>query len=401
MATLKLTFPGTHGDLAGRLELPAGTPRGWAIFAHCFTCGADIVAATRISQALAEEGIAVLRFDFTGLGHSAGEFANATFTSNIEDLVRAADHLRHHYRAPSILIGHSLGGAAVLAARHRIPEVRAVATLGAPADPAHVTRLFAADRDRIRQDGVAEVCLAGRTFRISREFLADIDAQPQAERIASLHAALLVVHSPVDEFVSVDNARTIFDAARHPKSFVAVDGADHLLSKPADARYVATVIAAWAARYALDRVEAEPSPAEGTVEVTESHAGQLGQRIAVGRHRITADEPEPTGRDTGPSPYDLLLSALGACTSMTVRMYANRKGWPLDQVSVHLQHDKVHARDCADCETRDGKVDRIDRRITLTGDLDADQRARLMEIADKCPVHRTLHSEVKVQTVEA
>lgn len=400
MATHKLTFPGAHGDLAGRLELPAGPPRGWAIFAHCFTCGADIVAATRISRALAEEGIAVLRFDFTGLGHSAGEFANTTFTSNVEDLVRAADHLRSRYQAPSILIGHSLGGAAVLAARHRIPEVRAVATLGAPADPEHVTRLFAAHRDQIEQEGEADVCLAGRTFRISREFLSDIAAQPQAERIARLRAALLVVHSPVDELISVENARKIFEAAKHPKSFVAVDGADHLLTKPKDARYVATVIAAWAARYALDRTGAEPPPAEGTVEVVESHAGQFGQRIAVGRHRITADEPEPIGCDTGPSPYDLLLSALGACTSMTVRMYANRKGWPLEHVSVHLQHDKVHASDCEECETKDGKVDRIDRHITFTGDLDTEQRARLMDIADKCPVHRTLHSEVKVHTTE-
>jgi len=398
--TVRLTFPGSQGDLAGRIELAVGTPRAWALFAHCFTCGADIVAATRISRALAEAGVAVLRFDFTGLGHSDGEFANATFSSNIDDLVHAADHLRAHYAAPRILIGHSLGGAAVLAAAERVPEVEAVATLGAPADPEHVTRLFDVRKERIEAEGEADVCLAGRTFRITRKFLDDIAAQPQAERIAKLGAALLVMHSPVDELVSVDNARRIFDAARHPKSFVAVDGADHLLTRPGDARFVASVLSAWAARYAFDPEEPDASGEEGTIEVSESHVGRYGQRIRAAGHALTADEPKPTGADSGPSPYDLLLAALGACTSMTARMYADRKQWPLDDVHVALRHAKIHAEDCENCETKSGMIDHIERQITLTGTLDDDQRTRLLEIADKCPVHRTLHTEVDVQTSE-
>lgn len=398
--TLRLTFPGSQGELAGRIELPVGTPRAWALFAHCFTCGADIVAATRISRALAEAGIAVLRFDFTGLGRSDGEFANATFSSNIDDLVHAADHLREHYVAPTILIGHSLGGAAVLAAAERVPEVKAVATLGAPADPEHVSRLFSEGAERIEAEGEADVCLSGRTFRITRTFLDDIAAQPQAERIANLGAALLVMHSPVDELVSVDNARRIFDAARHPKSFVAVDGADHLLTRPGDARFVASVLAAWAARYAFDPEEPDVFGEEGAIEVSESHVGRYGQRIRAAGHALTADEPKPTGADSGPSPYDLLLAALGACTSMTVRMYADRKQWPLDDVHVALRHAKIHAEDCEHCETKTGMIDHIERRITLTGTLDDAQRAKLLEIADKCPVHRTLHAEVDVQTSE-
>ncbi len=398
--TQKLTFPGSQGELAGRIELPADTPRAWALFAHCFTCGADIAAATRISRALAEAGVAVLRFDFTGLGHSDGEFANATFSSNIDDLVYAADHLREHYAAPTILIGHSLGGAAVLAAAERVPEVKAVATLAAPADPAHVTRLFAARKDHIEAEGEAEVCLAGRPFRIKRQFLDDITSQPQAERIANLGAALLVMHSPVDELVSVDNARQIYETARHPKSFVAIDGAKHLLSRPGDARFVASILAAWAARYAFDPAEPDEPAHEGGVEVSESHVGSYGQRIRAGGHPLTADEPEPIGADSGPSPYDLLLAALGACTSMTVRMYADRKKWPLDDVHVALRHAKVHATDCEHCETKAGTIDHIERRITLTGSLDDEQRAKLLEIADKCPVHRTLHSEVDVETSE-
>lgn len=398
--TRRLTFPGSQGELAGRIELPADTPRAWALFAHCFTCGADIAAATRISRALAESGVAVLRFDFTGLGHSDGEFANATFSSNIDDLVHAADHLREHYAAPTILIGHSLGGAAVLAAAERIPEVKAVATLAAPADPAHVTRLFAARKDHIEAEGEAEVCLAGRPFRIKRQFLDDINAQPQAERIANLGAALLVMHSPIDELVSVDNARQIYETARHPKSFVAIDGAKHLLTRPGDARFVASILAAWAARYAFDPDEPDEPAREGGVEVSESHAGTYAQRIRAGGHPLTADEPEPIGTDTGPSPYDLLLAALGACTSMTVRMYADRKQWPLDDVHVALRHAKIHAEDCEHCETKAGTIDHIERRITLSGSLDDEQRAKLLEIANKCPVHRTLHSEVDIETSE-
>lgn len=407
MTSTKLTFTGSHGtELAARLDLPDGQPLGFALFAHCFTCGKDIASASRISSALSESGLAVLRFDFTGLGHSAGEFASTGFSSNIEDLVHAADYLRENYAAPSLLIGHSLGGAAVLAAAHRVPEVQAVATLGSPADPEHVTKLMTSSRDEIDRTGVAEFVIGGRSFPVRKEFLDDIAAQPQFERISNLRKALLVLHSPLDEIVSVDNARQIFDAARHPKSFIAVDDADHLVTRQADAHYVASMIATWASRYALDGVEtmaerAPEAPAEGFVRVTESDSGTYSQHVTAGRHVLTADEPAPIGDDTGPNPYDLLLASLGACTSMTVRMYAERKGLPLEQVSVSLRHSRIHAGDCENCETQHGKVDHIERVISLAGDLDEGQRRKLLEIADKCPVHRTLHSETIIATMES
>ncbi len=402
----KLVFPGSLGSpLAARLDLPEATPRAYALFAHCFTCSKDVVAASRISRALTEFGIAVLRFDFTGLGQSGGDFANTDFSSNVEDLVQAASFLRKRYSAPSLLIGHSLGGAAVLAVTHRIPEVRAVATIGAPADPDHVANLLVENRAEIEARGEAEVQLAGRTFRIRREFLEDIAAQPQAERVRDLGAALLVMHSPVDNIVDVDNARRIHEAARHPKSFVALDGADHLLAKPADATFAAGMLAAWSSRYALDPAPEpvvsvrEADPDEGLVVVSEDGAGGFAQKVMVGQHRLVADEPVPMGTDTGPTPYDFLLAGLGACTSMTVRMYADRKKWPLENVTVTLRHSRIHADDCANCETETGHVDRIERVLRFDGDLDDDQRQRLSEIADKCPVHRTLHSEIIIDTV--
>ena len=400
MSSKHVEFVGSHGvTLSGRLEQPEGTPAAFAIFAHCFTCTKDIAAASRISRELSAHGIAVLRFDFTGLGGSDGEFANTTFSSNIDDLVHAADYLRSQHQAPTILIGHSLGGAAVLAATHRIPEVRAVATIAAPADTEHMLHLLRENRTEIEEHGEAEVCLADRPFRIRQEFLDDIQSQPQNSRIRKLPAALMVMHSPADQTVGIDNASLIFRAARHPKSFVSLDGADHLLSRPSDSQFVAAVLAAWASRYLpespRDRIAASE---EGTVVVSENGQGSYGQRVVAGRHVLSADEPIPLGLDTGPSPYDLLLAALGACTSMTLRMYADRKKWPLAHVSVSLRHSKIHARDCETCETVTGRLDHVERSIAITGDLDDEQRQRLLEIADKCPVHRTLHSEVSIRT---
>lgn len=399
----RFEFAGSQGSpLAARLDLPDSEPHTYALFAHCFTCGKDSVAAARIARALTTAGIAVLRFDFTGLGQSGGDFANTDFSSNTEDLVRAADHLRDCFAAPSILIGHSLGGAAALAAAHLVPEVRAVVTIGAPADPLHVAGLLGESRAEIEDNGEADVTLAGRTFRVRRSLLTDLAAQPQAVRIAALGAALLVMHSPTDEFVSVDNARRIFDTARHPKSFIALDGSDHLLTDPDDAAYVAAVLASWAARY-VSRARgetAEQGPTDGTVVVSEVQPDSLAQQITARRHHLTADEPIPVGDDTGPTPYDLLLAALGTCTSMTVRMYARRKQWPLAGVSVSLRHSRIHAADCANCESHVGKIDRIERVIRLEGGLDEDQRRRLFEIADRCPVHRTLRSEIVIDTVE-
>jgi len=399
----RFDFSNKEGDrLAALLDSPAGPVRAYALFAHCFTCGKDVHAARRIAEGLTALGIAVLRFDFTGLGASEGEFANTTFSSNVADLIAAADQLRTAKRAPAILIGHSLGGAAVLAAASAVPEARAVVTIAAPSDPAHVTGLFKDRLHEIGERGEVEVALAGRNFRIRRSLLEDVAEQKLAPRIASLRKALLIFHSPTDDIVSIDNASQIFAAARHPKSFVSLAGADHLLSRRSDAAYVSNVIAAWAERY-LEMPEAPPvvSAEPGTVVVRETRQGRFQQQITVGPHRFIADEPLSVGGlDSGPGPYDLLLAALGACTAMTLRLYAERKALPLDRVTVRLSHSRIHAADCEACETKEGMLDRIERAISLEGDLDTAQRARLLEIADKCPVHRTLTSEVEIRTSE-
>jgi putative redox protein len=402
MPSERFEFSNARGEkLAAVLDRPAGPAIAYALFAHCFTCGKDVLAAKRIAEGLTARGIAVLRFDFTGLGSSEGEFANTTFSSNVADLVAAAKHLRETASAPAILIGHSLGGAAVLAAAQHCPEVRAVATIGAPADPAHVTGLFKQHVSDIHQKGEVEVALAGRPFRIRREFLDDVAEQKLHGCLANLHKALLVLHSPTDDLVGIDNASAIFSAAKHPKSFVSLAGADHLLSKRADAVYVAEVIAAWSERY-LDMVpEPDMEPIEGVL-VGETGNGKFEQSIVAGPHRYLADEPVSVGGNgSGPSPYEYLLAALGACTSMTIRLYADLKKIPLRHVSVRLTHDKIHAVDCEHCESKEGKIDRIERAVTLEGNLSAEQRAKLLEIADKCPVHRTLHSEIDVRTREA
>lgn len=400
----KITFTGIDGQtLAARLDSPAGPVRAYALFAHCFTCSKDIFAASRIARGLAEKGIAVLRFDFTGLGASEGEFANTNFSSNVQDLLAAAEHLRQHYQGPAILIGHSLGGAAVLAAAGDIPECKAVATIGAPADPAHVAHNFQPNLEEIEAKGEASVQLAGRSFTIKKQFLDDVREQRLSQRVASLKRALLVFHAPLDETVSIDNATQIFVAAKHPKSFVSLDKADHLLSRHEDAGYVAEVLAAWAARYlpSTDKDEKETQPVKGVV-VRSTGQGRFTQEVLARHHRLLADEPKNVegALDLGPSPYEYLLAGLGACTSMTLRMYADRKGWPLEGVSVALDHGRIHSEDCSDCDTKEGKVDEISRELTLSGPLDQAQRKRLLEIADMCPVHRTLENEIKIRTRE-
>ena len=407
MRAERFDFPNARGEtLAALLERPEGDPVAYALFAHCFTCGKDNLAAKRIAETLAARGIAVLRFDFTGLGASEGEFANTNFSSNIEDLVAAADHLRRTAQAPALLIGHSLGGAAVLAAASRIPEALAVATIAAPSDPSHVTGMFKDDVADIRAQGEREVLLAGRPFRIRREFLDDVAEQNLIAHVTALHKALLVLHSPADDTVGIDNASRIFLAAKHPKSFVSLADADHLLTRRRDAQYAAHVIAAWAERY----IEvAAPATAETAVNedkraviVTETRASKFQQSVVIGPHHLSADEPVPAGgNDTGPSPYEFLLASLGACTAMTLRLYADQKGLPLDRVSVRLTHAKIHATDCAECETKEGMLDRIERIISFDGTLTDAQRTRLLEIADKCPVHRTLTSEVDIRTTAA
>lgn len=403
MPTQRITFPGHAGDdLAARLDLPEGPHLATALFAHCFTCSKDIVAARRIAQRLAAMGIAVLRFDFTGLGHSGGEFANTSFTSNVADLETAAGWLAGRDMAPSLLIGHSLGGAAVLKARAGIPSTKAVVTIGAPFDPSHVTKTFSDALPEIAAKGAAQVQLAGRPFTIGRQFVEDISQAALAPAIRALDAALLVLHAPRDDVVGIGNAEQIFDAAMHPKSFVTLDDAAHLIDDPEDAEYVAEVIAAWVSRYVpMDRPTPPPGAPEGVVRVSEADPDGFLQDVQSGPdHHLVADEPERYGgTDKGLSPYGLVAAGLGACTSMTIRMYARRKGWQLTHVSVDITHDKVHAQD-ADEETTGKKIDRFDRRIRLEGELDAGQRAKLIEIADKCPVHRTLEGGAQVATKE-
>jgi len=403
MPAERFDFPNAQGqNLAALLDRPAGEPRAYALFAHCFTCGKDVHAAKRVAEGLTALGIAVLRFDFTGLGSSEGEFANTTFSSNVGDLVAAANELRRRAQAPAILIGHSLGGTAVLAAAAVVAEARAVVTIAAPCDPSHVTGLFKDRLEDIAAKGEVQATLAGRQFRISRAFVDDLAEHKLMQRIADLRKALLIFHSPTDEIVAIDNASRIFTAAKHPKSFVSLAGADHLLSRRSDAAYVANVIRAWAERYLEAPQGASQAAGDAkTVVVRETREGRFQQEVTVGAHRFLADEPlEVGGLDSGPGPYDLLLAGLGACTAMTLRLYAERKALALERVTVRLNHSRIHAADCADCETKEGMLDRIERAITLRGALDAEQRRRLLEIADKCPVHRTLTSEIDIRTVE-
>lgn len=404
MKSEKVTFIGALGEkLAARLDSPDRSTRAYALFAHCFTCSKDIFAASRIAAELTEQGVAVLRFDFTGLGASEGEFANTNFTSNVDDLVAAYEFMASEYAAPRVLIGHSLGGAAVLVAAGQMPDVQAVCTIGAPSDPDHVKHNFSSAIKEIESEGEAEVELVGRSFRIRRQFLDDIANQNVSAATGKLHKALLIFHSPVDQTVGIDNAAAIYKAARHPKSFISLDDADHLLSRKSDAVYVASVISAWSRRY-IDSASSVKDPSvtarEGEVLVAEAGDGPFAQHIAIGsNHLIRADEPKTVGGlDTGPTPYGLLSASLGACTSMTIRMYANRKKWPLEKVSVRLTHKKDHASDCIGCEASDAKIDHFDRVVDLVGDLTEEQRQKLLEIADKCPVHRTLHNDVEVST---
>ncbi len=396
MREVRVTFTGSQGhELSGRLRRPPGSPRGWAVLAHCFTCGKDLRASRMLSDALAEAGFGVLRFDFTGLGQSEGAFEQTGFVSNIEDLVQAGRWLEQAEEPPALIVGHSLGGTAAIAAAARMDSVRAVATIASPFSPGHASWILDPVREQLRDQGTATIRLAGRELKVGRSLLEELEQTSIEEELERLRRPLLVMHAPLDDTVSIDNARDLYLAARHPKSFVSLDGADHLLSDAADARWAGRVIATWAER-------AIPEPAtrpleEGVVEVVT--CVRLRSEIRAGVHRWVADEPERLGGDNaGPTPYDQLLAGLGSCTGMTLRMYANRKQWPLEEVRVRLTHERVHTEDSADCETTPQRIDVLSRAITLVGDLTDEQRARLREIADRCPVHRTLEGPLEIRT---
>ncbi len=401
----KVQFANSQGQLlAGRIDFPfAAEPLAYALYAHCFTCNKNLRAIGRISETLAHHGIATFRFDFTGLGESEGDFSETNFSSSIADYLAADQYLSERFGAPELLIGHSLGGSVVLAAASSIESVRAVVTIGAPSSPAHIERHIAADLATIAAEGYAEVALAGRPFVLRQQLIDDIEDARLDEAIASVGKPLLVVHSPVDNVVGIDNAAEILSFARHPKSFLSLDGADHLITDDGDARYLAEVIVSWANRYTSGDLAAHSQPdfttdAPESVTMVRIKEGFRTEILSNG-FPLIADEPASVGgTNTGPTPYDYLLTSLGSCTAMTLRMYADRKGWPLESVTVKLTHTKVHARDCVECESEAGFADHIDREISLEGLLSREQRERLAEIADRCPVHKTLHGEVVVKS---
>ena len=406
MQDKKVTFENEDGHgLSGLMALPATAPKAYALFAHCFTCSKNLKAATNIARALADSGIAVLRFDFTGLGQSEGDFADTNFSSNVSDLLAAARFLEENYRAPDILLGHSLGGTAILQAAADVPSAVAVATIGSPSDPEHVRHLFSGAEEALLEEGIAEVSLGGRPFTIKRQFLDDLQRHELPATIKSLRKALLIMHAPLDDIVEIDNASELFARAMHPKSFVSLDKADHLLSREEDSLYAGHVLASWASRYlGSERTAGESDQLRiGDFETAaRTQMGGFRTEVVAGGHALVADEPPSVGgTGAGPSPYDLLSAALAACTSMTLKMYASHKKLELESATVRVRHGKIHAQDCEDCESNEGRIDQFERELSLAGTLSDEQRKRMLEIADRCPVHRTLHSEVKVRTVLA
>ncbi|UCD60904.1 MAG: OsmC family protein [Flavobacteriaceae bacterium] len=400
MSLQKVLFYNKEGQqLAGRLELPANQlPHNFVLFAHCFTCNKNLMAIKNISKSLTSNGFGVLRFDFTGLGESEGLFADTNFSGNVEDLVAAANYLRDTYKAPSLLIGHSLGGAAAIIAASEIDSIKAIATIAAPSNPVHVKNLLRSNIEEINVNGKAVVNIGGRDFTIKKQFLEDLETKTLPKIAKELRKPILIMHSPQDQIVAIKNAEEIYVAAHHPKSFISLDGADHLLSNKKDSSYAGSVISGWAKRY-LEIPLAKRISSEHQVVASLDSGDGFSTSMKVGNHYMMADEPEDFGgNDFGPSPYELVSAGLSACTAMTIQMYVKRKGWDLQNVEVHTSYSKSHAEDCEDCESPGTKIDTFHRELRLSGSINEKQTKRILEIADKCPVHKTLHSETQVIT---
>jgi len=402
MPTEALSIPSREGHLLdGSLEMPTGLVRGAAVFAHCFTCTKQSRAAVSVARALANQGIATLRFDFTGLGGSDGDFGRAGFASDVEDLTAMAEFMSERFEMPLLLIGHSLGGAAVLAAAHELgaKRVAAIATIGAPSDVPHVLHNIQGDLAAIERDGKGDVTIGGRPFALSKRFLERTRETDLLDLVGALRLPIMALHSPTDAIVGIEHASNLFQAAFHPKSFVSLEGADHLLTNPSDAEFAADTIACWAKRY-LPLREDWPMPETGIVVQT-GH-GKFGTEVHTASHRFIADEPRSYGGDdSGPTPYDLLLAALGTCTAMTMKMYTDRKKWPLKGTRIHLTHERDHHVDCDHCEDEGegAQIQALNRVIELDGEeLTDEQKQRIIEIADKCPVHRTLEGHLHIHT---
>ena len=395
----KVHFKNKEGkSLVGRLELPANQhPHNYAIFAHCFTCNKNLTAIKNIGRTLTSNGFGVLRFDFTGLGESEGEFSESNFSGNVEDLIAASDYLTANYQAPDLLIGHSLGGAAAILAASKIDSIQAVSTIGAPSEPEHVKHLLRNSIAEIEQEGKAVVNIGGRDFSIKKQFLDDLEQNTLSTTVKNLRKPLLILHSPQDMTVGIKNAEEIYKAAHHPKSFISLDGADHLLTNKHDSNYVGEVISSWAKRYLSIEIEEHHLKTQHQVVASLDFEDGFTTQMKVGSHYIIADEPVSYGgNDFGPSPYELVTAGLSACTAMTLQMYAKRKKWRIENIEVHTSHSKTHAKDCEDCESSGTKIDTFQRKIKITGNFNDKQLERLLQIADKCPVHKTLHGETKV-----
>lgn len=395
----KMDFSNTDGlGLSAKLYLPLDEkPRFYAIFAHCFTCSKNFRAVSNISNTLSQLGVAVLSFDFTGLGNSKGEFEDTGFSSNVDDLIAAANFLEKNYEAPKLLIGHSLGGSAVIFAAAELDYVEAVVTIGSPANPRHVKKLFESDLETIKKEGSAKVNIGGRSFRIKKDFVDDLESKNLPELISGIRKSFLFLHSPQDSIVDISNAAELFQSAYHPKSFVSLDGADHLLSDDKESQYVGELISTWSKKYLP--VEISENDIKGHQVKVRLFGKGYTTEIKTPFHHLLADEPKDVGgANLGPTPYDLLMASLGTCTVMTLKMYAERKGWDLKEIVTYMDHDKVHKEDSEDFDKKGSKVSRFTRSLEIKGDLTEEMKEKLLEIADKCPVHRTLHEDIIIET---